>query len=257
MSETGTDGSHRRRVETSSLGAVVVATRPGIRVFHLFHVGADPSMSAAQPPEAAMSAAPPAMSHSFFGFRVAVASSLSEATRASSYGSEPIGTTVSLEAPNPPNPCLAQRRCPKCLMWPRAIDVPLGRTCGCFPCCGVVHTPSDLLAVLDQSNGDTRFRDAVDELACAIDRIHNPNPWSAETIRRGNGLHREPSFVVGWKGASENAIHREVCLCQRAAARLQRGYDRSRCELLKNAYRLVERSPDPHEIAGMAHLDSW
>jgi hypothetical protein len=254
-------------VDTFWLRAVVAATKPGIRVFLLFHVGADPSMSAAQPPEAAMSAAPPAMSYSFFGFRVPVASSFSEATRASSYGTEPIGTAVNLEAPYlSPSPRLtSERDAPT--RASRSVDAqvsdmaPCNRCRSrphlrCSPCCRVAHTASDRLAVLDQSYGDTRFRDAVDELACAIDRIHNPHPSSAETIRGGNGLHREPSFVVGWKGASENAIHREVCLCQRVATRLQRGYDGSRCELLKNAYRLVECSPDPHEIAGMAHLDS-
>jgi hypothetical protein len=41
------------------------------------------------------------MSHSFLGLRVHVASSLPEATRASLYATEPIGTTVNSAAPYP------------------------------------------------------------------------------------------------------------------------------------------------------------
>jgi hypothetical protein len=145
----------------------------------------------------------------------------------------------------------------KVLSVARVFDAAADSTHDAFTCRGVVDASGNRPAVFDESNRDTPLGDAVDELAGAIDRIDDPYPSSVEAVQGVNGLLREPSLTVGWKDAHENSVHGEVCLCQRVATRLQRGFDRSRRELLENAYRLIECGIDPREILGVAHFDSW
>src|SRR5262245_14635034 len=87
---------------------------------------------------------------------------------------------------------------------------------------GIVGHPQDRFALLDQRNRDAEFRNALDELLGAVERIDDPHPPALQAGFAVGGFFRKPAVVRKWivEQALQRAIRFEVGLGYRVVLAL-------------------------------------
>src|SRR5262249_59316744 len=104
-----------------------------------------------------------------------------------------------------------------------------------------VNASGDGFAAPDHCYGNAEFRNACDELARSIQRVHHPNTFFIKTAQIIRALLREPALSRLQQFLPQRSINRAVSLSDGIVAGLVFSFDLARSKAAQNTSSGFER----------------